>query len=354
MDFGLNKGMDAPLASRRYGPDYTPKMVSAIAACSAAITRLDARVSASSVAAAWSRRAAWSGYTRALQLQGGEIDEIDVFSWGSGLHVPGRARRATHLDHFADFAQWHAALGETDPLAWRDRLPTAIGEPAEAPEHPALIRALDRVRQHARIDGGLAPWLGLPFALRDLKLSSTPLPCLAGGMKAFRLKKTLADADWYSVIRSVEASADTALTRLDRLERYYRDAQRALAAQYRAGALPRLLALMHHQPLLSPQGVADTLGLSVAGASKLLERTKDAGLLVEITERRSWRQFLTPDLAEDFGYVRPQRGRPSREPPPLPASPALAQVFDAFDSEMAAIDGLLTGRRSRLERVERP
>ena len=65
------------------------------------------------------------------------------------------------------------------------------------------------------------------------------------------------------------------------------------------------------------------------------------GLLVEITQRRSWRQFLTPDLAADFGYVRPKRGRPAKEPPPLPVNRDLAAVFDAFDSEMAAIDNLL-------------
>jgi hypothetical protein len=114
-----------------------------------------------------------------------------------------------------------------------------------------------------------------------------------------------------------------------------------------------LLALTLHTPLVSPQGVADSLGLSVAGASKLLERAKQAGLLVEITRRRSWRQFLTPDLAAAFGYVSPKRGRPANEPPPLPASPALAQVFDAFDCEMAAIDALLAGRESVAERAKR-
>jgi len=325
----------------RFGPDYTPKMVSAIATCSAAIARLDARISVSSVAPAWATRATWSGYATALQLQSVEIDEIDVFSWGCGLHLPDRPARATHLDPFDAFPAWSTALRDPNPLAWRDALPTAIGEPTSAADHPPLIRALERIRQLARLDTGLTPWLGLPFALRDQTLSATPLPYLAGGAKAFRLKPRPNAADWLAVLRGIESMAGIGLTRLHELERHYRDAQRAIAAEYRPGALPRLLALSQHRPLLSPQSVADQLGLSIAGASKLLARAGATGLLVEITQRRSWRLFLTHDMAIVFGYARPKLGRPTKEPPPLPASRDLSAVFDAFDQDMANIDRLL-------------
>src|SRR3546814_3017232 len=88
--FGSLLGVNLVPSPARFGPDYTPKMVAALASCSAAIARLDVRISVSSVASAWARRAAWSGYTRALQLQSAEIDELDVFSWGCGLQIPGR------------------------------------------------------------------------------------------------------------------------------------------------------------------------------------------------------------------------------------------------------------------------
>lgn len=81
--------------------------------------------------------------------------------------------------------------------------------------------------------------------------------------------------------------------------------------------------------------------MSIAGASKLLDRAAAAGLLIEITQRRSWRQFLAPDLAVEFGYARPKRGRPAKEPPALPVNRDLAVVFDAFDQEMERIDRLL-------------
>ena len=341
---GLKDGVDAPLSNSRYGPAYSAKMVSAIASCTAAITRLDARFCVSSVASAWARRAAWSGYTRALQLQSAEIDEIDVFSWGCGLQIPGRPLRSTNLDLFDRFPAWDAALRDPDPLAWRDALPTAIGEIEIAADHAPLIRALDRVRQHARLDGTALPWLSLPFALRDKGLVTTPLPCLAGGGKAFRLKRTVGDEDWYAALRSLEASATANLERLHELEKLHREAQRAIVAEYRPGNLPALAALLHHRPLLSPQSLADLLGMSVAGASKLLARGVDCGLLVEITKRRTWRVFLTTDLAVEFGFAAPKRGRPRNETPPPPASRELAEVFDAFDREMENIDKLLQQR----------
>ena len=334
--------MTALPSSAGNGPNYSPKMAAALASCTAAIARLDARCSTSLVASAWTRRAAWSGYARALQLQSAEIDEIDVFSWGCGLQIPGRPLRSTTVDLFDRFDEWAAALSKQDPLAWRDTLPTAVSPAPIAAEHPALVRALEQVRQLARIDGTALPWLGLPFALRDIGLTATPLPCLAGGTKSFRLKRRPDENDWLAVLRALEAAARVGLERLHELERHHRKAQRAIVAQFRPGALPRLLALSAHQPLLSPQSVADRLGLTVAGASKLLDRAVGSELLVEITQRRSWRLFLVPDLARIFGYVKPARGRPQAEAPPLPPSRDLAATFDAFDAEMEAIDRLLS------------
>ncbi len=204
---------------------------------------------------------------------------------------------------------------------------------------------MDQVRRHARINGNILPWLGLPFALRDVGLTIASLPCLVAGAKAFRLKKRLAGADWLGAIRALEAMARAGLERLDALERHHRAAQQAIVAEYRAGALPGLLALAEFRPLLSPQSVADTLRLSVAGASKLLDRAAVADLMVEITQRRSWRLFLVPDLAVEMGFLAAKRGRPRKEPPPPPTSRELADVYDTFDAEMARIDALLAGTR---------
>jgi len=247
----------------------------------------------------------------------------------------------TNQDEFTAFDGWRAKLMSTNLLEWRDALPTAIADPSEAADHPPLIRALDRVRQYSRLDGTIAPWLGLPFAIRDQGLSTGPLPCLCGGAKAFRLKQRPTATDWLAIVRSLHDAAVSGVERLDQLERLYRDARRAIVREFRPGALPSLAALSIHRPLLSPQFVSEALKLSVAGASKLLERGVAAGLLVEVTRRRTWRIFLAGDLAIAFGYASPKRGRPKAEPPPLPADRSLSAVFDSFDEEMAEIDRLL-------------
>lgn len=339
--FQLKEYMAINAPRGQFGPEYSPRLATSVAACASAISRLDARILVSSVAPAWRRRAAWAGYAKALQLQSVEIDEIDVFSWICGLKIPGRPSLSSTLNPFEDFLPWQIALNDPDPFAWRDARPIASSEPAGAADHPVLVRALEQLRRDCRLDRSIIPWLGLPFALRDAGACATPLPCLAGGVKGFRLRKTAEQSDWAAVLNALESAARTGLERLHDLERVYRDAQRAIVAEYRPGALPRLLALTCFQPLLGPQSVADRLGLSVAGASKLLERAANIGLLVEIVERRSWRLFLSADLAVAFGFAQPKRGRPRSEPPPLPADRAIAEVFDDFDRQMAEIDALL-------------
>src|SRR3546814_15851280 len=81
---------------------------------------------------------------------------------------------------------WRAALRDTDKHQWRDRLPTAIGDPATAAEHPPLVRALDTLRQLARIDHSITAWLSAPFALRDRGLSATRSEERRGGQACVR------------------------------------------------------------------------------------------------------------------------------------------------------------------------
>src|SRR3546814_8423635 len=135
-------------------------------------------------------RAAWTGYARALQVQSTEIEEIALVSWGCGLKIPGRPAIPSHVDLVDRWDDWRAALRDTDKHQWRDRLPTAIGDPAVADEHPPLVRALDTLRQLARIDHSTTAWLSAPFALRDRGLSATPLPCLVGDRKSTRLNSS--------------------------------------------------------------------------------------------------------------------------------------------------------------------
>ncbi|MDX3911706.1 MAG: hypothetical protein QHC67_18185 [Sphingobium sp.] len=158
------------------------------------------------------------------------------------------------------------------------------------------------------------------------------------------MKRIPTEADWLAAINGLGSAARTALARLNDLEQIYRRGLRAVACEYRPGALPSLLALLLMRPMVSPQTVADMLQFSVAGASKLIQRAVAAGMLVEITKRKTWKAFLPPDLAVHFGFASPRRGRPRLDPPALPADRNMAAALDAFDTEMAAIDRLLSSR----------
>lgn len=86
-----------------------------------------------------------------------------------------------------------------------------------------------------------------------------------------------ADTDWAAAFNGLTRAAEAGLDSLDDLEKLHRRAMHILRHEYRPGTLPRLIAFSLAHPLLSPQSVATALGLSVAGASKLIDRAVEAG-----------------------------------------------------------------------------
>lgn len=317
---------------------FSSGLVLALEDCAASIARLDGRVSISPIARPWRRRAAYSGYARALQLQGVEIDEIDVLSWGCGLSIPQRPRRASNLEEFDGFPRWWESLLTGDSGQWRDQLPFT---PVLANELPIILRAIDLARQYAWRVGSEHAWLALPRFLHRLGLTESPLPCLVGGAKALRGRSQPSGDLIRGIVRFLASAAVKALDTLDAMEMAYRASGRALLDQHRPGALVRLFALSLSAPVLSPKSAADALSLTLSGSGKLLERAAEVGMLIEVTGRKAWKTFLTPDLAIAFGFRAAGASRTRKLPTLLPGDRALADVFDAFDQEIAAIDATL-------------
>ena len=160
----------------------------------AAVARLDARISASHCASAWTRRAAWSGFGEALRGQGVEIDEIDIFGQACGLPLPSRSLLPTFGDDLAALAAWHESLARRGARHWREALPFSFDPPADWGQRPLLLRALELTARHARADRTSAPWLALPALLHDLGITYRPLPSLAWADKALRLQPDLGAA----------------------------------------------------------------------------------------------------------------------------------------------------------------
>lgn len=316
---------------------WSDALAASLEQATAAIARLDARNSATSVGTAWQLRAAWTGYARALQMQGQEIDEIDVYLWGCALPLPGRQRLSTTHDPFDAFADWQTQFAGNAKRHWlEDR--GALVEPDPGYAGPQLIRALEALRQISIVEPGIEAWLALPLLLQRLGVTRTLLPCLVTGEKRLRFGQPADEALLRRLLKALAQVAEGALDRLDALERDRLRAARAILAAHRPGALPRLLARLQVRPVASPQVIADEFGVTISGAGKLLTRAADAALVVEVRGTQSWKLYAAHDLAVTFGLIAPKRGRPRVEPPPLPHDRSLAEVLRSFDDEMAAFD----------------
>lgn len=324
-------------------PALPAETACALEAAAGAIGRLDARICASPAAPAWRLRAAWSGYAAALRGQRVEIDDIDVFCWGCGIDLPQRARRLSLVDDFASFEGWRAALEERQDRHWREALPFAPDFGDGFGAAPRIIRAVELTRQHALADPRIAAWLGLPRLLARLGAATTPLPCLVLADPALRRPIADPDALLRRSLKALAKQADAGLERCNAIEADRSRAAHALASSGRPGALLPLMALAMRLPVLSPKTVSQTLHLTLSGAGKLLARAAALGLVREVSDRRSWRVYLMPDLAVALGFMTPPRGRPpSPPPPPTPGTP-LASLFAQLDQEIAAIDARWPG-----------
>ena len=192
------------------------------------------------------------------------------------------------------------AYSTATPDDWRNR--------------PALLRALEMLGRHARADRPIACWLNLPWLLHSMKVTATPLPCLAVAEKALRLTPRHSEAIVARFLHQIAEAAAASLERLDAMEEHRLRAAAVTRDVLRPGKLLPLLALLRLRPVVSPRLAAQQLDLRISGAGKLLERAADVGLLVKISGRQAWRTYLVTDLSVAFGFARRPIGRPVESP----------------------------------------
>jgi hypothetical protein len=270
-------------------------------------------------------------------LQGHEIDEVDVFSWGSGVPLPGRGVRATMDDPYGTFPKWWNALHAAGHH-WHEQLPFSPSYPEGHTDSPLIVRMLEIVRQFAAADRGAMPWLWLPVLLHRAGFTTTPLPCLTAGDKAFRLGTRDPSAVLARLLRTLDTAASHGLSLLDRIEQ---DRTRAIAAastQRRPSPLLRLSAYLLHSPVVSPERLAHNLDMTLSGAGKLLDRAAQLGLVREVSGRRSWRVYASPAVAIALGLAAAPRGRPAHLGKPHRSPRAVDDIVATFDEEMAAFN----------------
>jgi hypothetical protein len=307
----------------------------ALERASAMIGRLDARVSASPVASPWSLRASWTGYARALQLSGQEIDEIDVFSWGTGVVIPDRRVRTTIANCYAAFPLWRTRMAQKG-RHWAEDLPFTPLRHDASTSSSALAHAFELLSQWLNAEPGLDAWLAMPILLHRLGLTDRPLPCLVAGDARLALGTRDPGALMRRLLAELAERAETALQSLKAMESARSQAIAILRGQHRPGTLPALLALLQLAPVQTPAAVARRLEITLSGAGKLLQRAATLGLIREVSNRGSWRLYMTPDLAVALGFESAPRGRPPH--PPAAPEEFHSALVSTFDDAMADWD----------------
>jgi hypothetical protein len=228
----------------------------------------------------------------------------------------------------------------------------------------------------------------VPLYLRDRGITIHALAAVTGGDA---LRAGPDDPDGFTVrfLDAVQREAAEGRDLLLTMEREWREARSRV--DRRAGArsnsrLPAAVDLLAASPLLSITALADALGCSVEGASRMLDSLVQLEVAAEVTGRtgRGARRLyglkrLLPIRAETTAVQRRarggQRGRPKRiltapfaeladeagaagiTPGAEPVEPArLAAVnfdFDALDRLIAAADERTRGVRRLLDRIAR-
>jgi hypothetical protein len=369
-------------------------IVTALEDAAVAVGRLDAALAGNPLRRAWTF---WSELDAARRHAEADGRRVDLFRLAAHLHglplrlgdttsAPERGREIANLNYAVELRSWMAA---PDPEQQRLRDIALDSLRNCGSGQPALVATAQ----------GMLDWLAgqgsrpairtaVPLYLRDRGITIHVLAAVTGGDA---LRAGADDPDGFTVrfLDAVRREAAEGRDRLLTMEREWREAR--LRVDHRAGArsnsrLPTAVDLLAASPLLSISALAEALGCSVEGASRMLDALVQLEVAAEVTGRtgRGARRLyglkrLLPIRAETTAGRRRlrggQRGRPKRvltapfaeladdpgaagvTPDAEPVEPArLAAVsfdFDALDRLIAAADERTRGVRRLLGRVAR-
>src|SRR3954452_25612042 len=359
-----------------------------------AVGRLDAALAGNPLRRAWTF---WSELDAARRHAEADGRRVDLFRLAAHLHglplrlgdtasAPERGREIAGLNHAVALRSWMAA---PDPEQARLRDIALDSLRAAERGQPALVATAQ----------GMLAWLAgqgsrpairaaVPLYLRDRGITIHALAAVTGGDA---LRAGPDDPDGFTVrfLDAVRREAADGRDLLLTMEREWREARSR--GDHRAGArsnsrLPAAVDLLAASPLLSISALAEALGCSVEGASRMLDALVGLEVAAEVTGRtgRGARRLyglkrLLPIRAETTAVQRRtkggQRGRPKRvltapfaeladDPgaaagtrdaePVEPARRAPVSFdFDALDRLIAAADERTRGVRRLLDRVAR-
>ena len=299
-------------------------IVTALEAAAVAVGRLDAALAGNPLRRAWTF---WSELDAARRHAEADGRRVDLFRLAAHLHglplrlgdtasAPERGREIAGLNYAIELRSWMAA---PDPEQVRLREIALDSLRAQERGQPVLAAA-------AR---GMLDWLAgqgsrpairtaVPLYLRDRGITIHALAAVTGGDA---LRAGPDDPDGFTVrfLETVQREAAEGRDLLLTMEREWREAR--IRVDHRAGArsnsrLPAAVDLLAASPLLSISALAEALGCSVEGASRMLDSLVQLEVAAEVTGRtgRGARRLyglkrLLPIRAETTAVRRRAQGR---------------------------------------------
>src|SRR4051812_37922747 len=318
------------------------RIVTALEAAAVAVGRLDAALAGNPLRRAWTF---WSELDAARRHAEADGRRVDLFRLAAHLHglplrlgdtasAPERGREIAGLNYAIDLRSWMAA---PDPEQVRLREIALDSRRAQERGQPVLTAAArGMLNWLAGLGSRPAIRTAVPLYLRDRGITIHALAAVTGGDA---LRAGASDPGGFTVrfLEAVRREAADGRDRLLTMEREWREARSRV--DHRAGArsnsrLPAAVDLLAASPLLSISALAEALGCSVEGASRMLDALVRLEVAAEVTGRtgRGGRRLyglkrLLPIRAETTAARRLNTGgRPGRPKRILTA--AFAELAD--------------------------
>lgn len=323
------------------------------------VGRLDERLRGDPLFPAWQRRNAVTAATRMVETDGRKVQADRLAALLAGLP----------LRHLADEGAERDALHllERISIAYRGDIDPDVGDALEYMQEnrgrrTRLEDAVGGMLNYVRVGGSReAARLALPILLCDRGIVR------AGYLPALSATGAFSAADGDDAvdvgIRDLGRSAVRAIDDFIELKRQWRSWRARVSHKRGHSRMPALVDLIAARQAVTPTLVAAALGLSLAGAGRMLDEAAELGIVRNITRRQTWRVYVAQDLRvdDDVERLRPVTAWTSRasEPdgddhddglpndmpddlraPPAPVVRRRGSPLPAIEEDPAPTDGL--------------
>ncbi len=344
-------------------------------AAAGAIARLDHALDAHPLAPAFLYRARLEAVRRQAAADGAAIDPWHLAATLEGLRL--RMDHALHIvDRGAIFAAARTAFGlhqwiTTPDFDQEGAVQTAERHLAASPSSSRLLTAAVQVRRWLET-GSTRP----PIRAALIRFWTTQrllrLPVPLSGAQAWQADADTAPERWEArFLGALAGEARDFHQMLLGLEHGWLAARARVAGRRSTSRAAAAVDVLAAAPLLSATSLAAMLGMSVKGATGLLDAFVADGIVVEVTHRAKRRLFgltgLAPLRDGTAAPRRPQPGRPRGRPrrleadpvdePPPPSLPPVSRFarpvidYGALEAAVAQCEERIRSTRRALDRL---